>query len=169
MIFLDLSAAFYTIDIDKLLLILSEEIGLSGAALKCCKSFLINRKQWVKISKEFSEELRVKYGSVQESVLGSKFLIIYTRSQPKIFQKSGFVTSSFTDNSNGWKTFSIAFQYNNVENCINLTVHWSNHLCLKINPDQSKIESSSKGHSSSRNASATQRKLKTLECCSTNL
>ena len=79
MMFLDLSAAFDTIDIDKLLVILSEEIGLSGVALKWCKSFLTNRTQWVKINGEFSDELIAKYGSVQGSVLGPKFFNIYTR------------------------------------------------------------------------------------------
>ena len=143
MMFLDLSAAFDTIDIDKLVVILSEEIGLSGVALQWCKSFLTNRTQRVKINGEFSEEMIVKYGSVQGSVLGPKFFNIYARSQPKIFQESGFVTSSFADDSNGMKTFSICFQYNilknDVENCINNIVHWSNMLCLKINPDKTEI------------------------------
>ena len=40
MVFLDLSAAFDTIDIDKLLEILHDEIGIRGAALKWFKSFL---------------------------------------------------------------------------------------------------------------------------------
>ena len=143
MLFLDLSAAFDTIDIEKLIVILSEEIGLSGSALQWCKSFLTNRTQRVKISGEFSEEMIVKYGSVQGSVLGPKFFNIYARSQPKIFEECGFVTSSFADDSNGRKTFSICFQYNilknEVENCINKIVHWSNLLCLKINPDKTEI------------------------------
>ena len=143
MMFLDLSAAFDTIDVDKLIMILSEEIGLSGMALQWCKSFLTNRTQRVKIDGKFSEEMIVKYGTVQGSVLGPKFFNIYARSQPKIFQESGFVTSSFADDSNGMKTFSICFQYNilknDVEQCIKNIVHWSNILCLKINPDKTEI------------------------------
>ena len=50
MLFLDLSAAFDTIDIDKLIKFLSEEIGLRGTALKWCKSFLSHRTQRVKRS-----------------------------------------------------------------------------------------------------------------------
>ena len=45
MLFLDLSAAFDTIDIDKLIEILQDEIGLHGKALEWCKSFLTNRTQ----------------------------------------------------------------------------------------------------------------------------
>ena len=37
MLFLDLSAAFDTIDIDKLLTILEDQIGLTGMALQWCK------------------------------------------------------------------------------------------------------------------------------------
>ena len=97
MVFLDLSAAFDTIDIKKLLTILEEEIGLGGTALKWCESFLTNRTQRVKIDGQYSEELEVKYGSVQGSVLGPKFFNIYVRSQPEVFLKSGFKTSSFAD------------------------------------------------------------------------
>ena len=100
MVFLDLSAAFDTIDVEKWLKILEEEIGIGGTALKWCRSFLTNRTQRVKINGQYSEELEVKYGSVQGSVLGPKFFNIYVRSQPKIFLNSGFETSSFADDSN---------------------------------------------------------------------
>ena len=59
------------------------------------------------------------------------------------FKNQDFVTSSFADDSNGMKTFSICFQYNilknDVEQCIKNIVHWSNILCLKINPDKTEI------------------------------
>ena len=42
-LFLDLSAAFDTINIDKLQEILRDEIGINGKVHKWCKSFLTNR------------------------------------------------------------------------------------------------------------------------------
>ena len=135
MMFLDLSAAFDTIDIDKLLEILRDEIGLHGKALEWCKSFLTKRTQRVKINDQFSEKLEVKYGSVQGSVLGPKFFNIYVRSQPQVFEENGFETSAFADDSNGSKTFAIQFQYNILKNdvakCIEQVVKWSNSMFFK--------------------------------------
>ena len=143
MVFLDLSAAFDTIDINKLLTILDDEIGLGGTALKWCESFLTQRTQRVKINGHYSEELEVKYGSVQGSVLGPKFFNVYVRSQPEVFLKCGFETSSFADDSNGSKTFSITFQFNVLQNdvahCVNNVINWMNYQCLKINPDKTEI------------------------------
>ena len=48
MVFLDLSAAFDTIDVDKLLDILYNEMGIDGVALKWFRSFLTGRTQRVK-------------------------------------------------------------------------------------------------------------------------
>ena len=70
MIFIDLSAAFDTIDIETLLDILSEELGFDGKALEWCKSFLLGRTQRVKITGQYSESIHVKYGAPQGSVLG---------------------------------------------------------------------------------------------------
>ena len=93
MVFIDLSAAFDTIDINKLLVILSEELGIRGMALEWCKSFLINRTQRVKINNNYSESRIVKFGAPQGSVLGPIFFNIYVRSQPHIFSQCNFKTS----------------------------------------------------------------------------
>ena len=143
MLFLDLSAAFDTIDIDRMVEILAVEIGLSGTALDWCKSFLSNRTQRVKIKGQYSEKLYIKYGTVQGSVLGPKFFNIYVRSQPRIFRQCGFNTTAFADDSNGRKTFSISFQYNvlvyDVKDCIEQITKWSYIQCLKINPDKTEM------------------------------
>ena len=44
---LDLSAAFDTVDHEKLLKILEEEIGVTGVALEWFKEFLTNRTQLI--------------------------------------------------------------------------------------------------------------------------
>ena len=143
MLFMDLSAAFDTIDIEKLIAILGEEIGLSGTALKWCKSFLSERTQRVKIKGEYSESIKLKYGTVQGSVLGPPFFNIYIRSQPKVFHNNGFRSTAFADDSNGRKTFSITFQYsvlrNEVPLCVQNVTSWMNQQYMKVNPDKTEI------------------------------
>ena len=143
MIFLDLSAAFDTIDIDKLLSILSNEIGVTGVALKWFTSFLKGRTQKVRISGEFSKTLECLYGVPQGSVLGPLLFNIYVRSLPKVFTACSFKATSFADDTNGMKTFSLQFQYNIVKNdipkCMAEVAHWMNIYFLKINPDKTEI------------------------------
>ena len=73
MLFLYLIAACDTIDIEMLLSILSDEIGITGMALKWCRSFLTGRTQRVKINGNYSSSRVVKFGAPQGSVLGPKF------------------------------------------------------------------------------------------------
>ena len=96
MLFLDLSAAFDTIDIEKLLNVLSEELGITGTALQWFRSFLSGRTQKVRIGQAFSECLEVLFGTVQGSVLGPKLFNIYVRSQPKVFENCSFKTLQMT-------------------------------------------------------------------------
>lgn len=143
MIFIDLSAAFDTIDIETLLDILSEELGFDGKALEWCKSFLLGRTQRVKITGQYSESIDVKYGAPQGSVLGPKFYNAYVRGQPAVIESTGFTSTAFADDSNGKKTFSITFQYDvltqDVPNCIRKITLWSHMQFLKINPDKTEI------------------------------
>ena len=112
MMFLDLSAAFDTIDITRLLEILNKEIGISGAALKWFEAFLTGRTQKVRVKGEFSKVLEVLFGAPQGSVLGPPLFNIYVRGQPRIFQACSFRSTAFADDSNGSKTFSLQFQFN---------------------------------------------------------
>ena len=142
-VFLDLSAAFDTIDHEKLLSIMSEELGITGTALQWFRSYLIGRTHQVRINGEYSESLEVLFGAPQGSVLGPEMFSIYVRNQPKVFEKCHFNSSAFADDSNGRKTFAISMQYdvlkNEVPRCLEEVRKWMNFQFLKINPDKTEI------------------------------
>ena len=142
-VFLDLSAAFDTIDHEKLLLIMSEELGITDTALQWFRSFLTGRTQQVRINGEYSESLEVLFGTPQGSVLGPEIFSIYVRRQPQVFEKCSFNSSAFADDSNGRRTFAISLQYdvlnNEVPRCLEEVTKWMNFMSLKINPDKTEI------------------------------
>ena len=142
-IFLDLSAAFDTIDIDKLIQILHDEIGVDGVALEWFRSYLTHRTQQVKIDGEYSESLEVPCGVPQGSVLGPKLFNINVRSQPLVFGHCQFSSSSFADDSNGRRSFALTFQFqilnNEINNCMKHIISWNNAHFMKINPDKTEI------------------------------
>ena len=142
-IFLDLSAAFDTIDIEKLLQILENEIGIGGVALQWFRSFLTGRTQRVKIDGVYSESLEVPFGAPQGSVLGPKLFNANVRSQPLVFHHCKFSSSSFADDSNGRRQFALTFQFDvlkyEVANCLRQVIHWSHEHFMKINPDKTEL------------------------------
>ena len=140
---LDLSAAFDTVDQEKLLVILKNEIGIEGIALNWFKSFLQNRTQKVKIGVAYSKVSALLYGVPQGSVLGPDLFGIYIRSIKKHVAPSKFSIFGFADDHQLHKVFLPVFQVdalgNEIQHCFNLISNWMNKFFLKLNSDKTKI------------------------------
>ena len=140
---LDLSAAFDTVDQSKLLLILQDEIGIEGIALKWFTSFLQGRTQKVKIGNEYSAISELMYGLPQGSVLGPDLFKIYIRSLQRYIEPAKFKIFGFADDHQLMKSFLPLLQVNalgsEIQYCFDLIDKWMNEYFLCLNADKTKI------------------------------
>ena len=96
---MDLSAAFDTIDHDKLLKLLNESFGVRGSALNWIRSYLSERKQSVLIGDKKSESVKLSFGVPQGSVLGPILFTIYTTPLGKLIRKHGLEFHLYADDT----------------------------------------------------------------------
>ena len=96
-IFLDLSKAFDTVN-HEILLNKLDHYGIRGPTLKLLKSYLSNRKQFVKIGKFKSELRQISCGVPQGSVLGPLLFILYINDLHKACSLGN--TRIFADDTN---------------------------------------------------------------------
>ena len=140
---LDLSAAFDTVDQNKLLKILHDEIGIRGTAFTWFTSFLKSRTQRVKIGNSYSSVDILEYGVPQGSVLGPVLFNIYTRSFYSYVQSVGFEVEGFADDHQLRRPFNPAFQVKalgeNIEKCLQAITLWMNEFFLRLNSSKTKI------------------------------
>ena len=142
-ILLDLSAAFDTVDHDKLLDILQKQIGIGGTAIKWFESFLKGRTQKVKIGDTFSETDELLYGVAQGSVLGPILFKIYIRSLYDYVEPAKFRIEGFADDHQMIKQFIITLQRKalgaDIVNCMNHIAVWMNEYFLRLNATKTKF------------------------------
>ena len=86
-VLLDQSAAFDTIDHDKLLDCLRKWFGVGGRCLDWFKSYLSDRTQCIKIGSVLSETSKLKFGVPQGSVLGPFLFSLYTTPLSKVISE----------------------------------------------------------------------------------
>ena len=144
LLLLDLSAAFDTVNIDKLLCILFSEIGIRGTALSWFKSYLYGRSQKVKIGNSFSEEVILEFGVPQGSVLGPVLFNIYIRSFYNYVRlNSNFDVQGYADDHQLYSSFSLSNQVymlgENILNTLTVVKHWMNTFHLKLNKDKTNM------------------------------
>ena len=135
---LDLSAAFDTVDQDKMLAILSEVFGICGVALKWFESFLKGRTQRVLVKDELSECETLDFGVAQGSILGPKLFNMYAHSFASTMQsKVNVNVDGYADDHQIQRQFSIAFQFNflteGITNIFEAAEEWMLDYFLKIN------------------------------------
>ncbi len=87
MLYLDLSAAFDTLNLEQLLKTLETRFGVQGSALSWIRSYLTGRTQRIRINNTESSETTLRHGVPQGSVLGPVLFSIYTTPLCDIMQQ----------------------------------------------------------------------------------
>ena len=147
LVLLDLSAAFHTIDHQKLLDLLDYSFGIRGDALRWFKSYLQDRTQTVQIGSSTSEPVTMKYGVPQGSVLGPILFTMYTTPLGNIIRNHNYNLDFhlYADDTQLDISFkpcdSISRQtaISQVEACIKDIKTWMTNNLLKLNDDKTEL------------------------------
>ena len=99
LVLLDLSAAFDTIDHSILLSRMESVLGVKGSALQWFKSYLLGRKQRIKITDDFSENLEILWSVPQGSVLGALLFLIYIIPLAQLIRSHGLNNHGYADDT----------------------------------------------------------------------
>ena len=141
--FLDLSAAFDTVDQDRLLQILHDDVGVRDVALKWFESYLRGRTQKVKIGDVYSEEVGLDFGVTQGSILGPKLFNIYTKPFPAQLKVVSVTVEGYADDNQLLKQFNIVFQVEalgeGIEETFRIIDKWMKENFLKLNSGKTQI------------------------------
>ena len=145
LVLLDPSAAFDTIDHQKLLDLLDYSFGIRGGALRWFKSYLQDRTQTVQIGSSTSEPVTLKYGVPQGSVLEPILFTMYTTPLGNIIRNHNLDFHLYADDTQLYISFkpcdSIYRQtaISQVEACTKDIKTWMTNNLLKLNDDKTEL------------------------------
>ena len=134
-IYLDFSKAFDSVPHQRLFLKL-EKLGFSGTILDWIKSFLLNRKQSVRINKTLSSWSDVVSGVPQGSVLGPVLFLIFINDLPDTIDG---IVKIFADDCKAYTKISSVDDSNKLQENLDLLCDWSNIWKLNFNASKCKV------------------------------
>lgn len=144
LLLLDMSAAFDTVDHDKLLDVLHHRFGLGGTVLQWIKSYLQFRSFGVNVRGEMSDIISLICGVPQGSLLGPILFLLYIEELQDLVEPFGLRIKLYADDSQlylsllptdaeGWVTAK-----SKIEDCLASVKQWMVRHWLKCN--ESKTE-----------------------------
>ena len=141
---LDISAAFDTVDHDRLLKCFNSKYGITGTALQWMKSYLSGRTQRVSIDNWESFIALIEYGFPQGAVLAGILYNMYSAQLNVEIEKhpADAEHHSYADDNSFYISFSIKDQDNALESlqlCVNYAKDWLNTNLLQVNDDKTRI------------------------------
>lgn len=136
-LFIDLKKAFDTIN-HNILINKLEKYGIRGIALQWIRSYLKNRKQFVKIENFCSSCLKINCGIPQGAVLGPELFILYINDLSKVSKALKSVL--FADDTN---VFFASYNLKELVSMIEIEMgklnNWFAQNRLSLNLDKTKI------------------------------
>ena len=146
LVLLDLSAAFDTVNHDRLLQRLSSCFGFADNALEWIRSYISDREQVVGIANTTSSPKRLTYGVPQGSVLGPKFFCMYTKPlRHIIIRHGGMLYHIYADDTQLYIRIEIsadtepAASIVKLEDCIEDVRNWMGSNTLKLNDQKTEV------------------------------
>ena len=145
LVLLDLSAAFDTIDHNRLYSILETSFGIQGKALEWFKSYLTDRTQTVNIGNSSSKSHDLKFGVPQGSVLGPILFTIYTTPLGKLIRSHGLTFHLYADDTQLYLAFKPSSPESTnktiarIERCVEDIRAWMKLNFLKLNDDKTEF------------------------------
>ena len=142
LVFLDLSAAFDTIDHFLLLERLRNRYGLTGLAWDWIKSYLENREQYVVINDKRSSASTTSFGVPQGSVLGPIMFILYTAPLGDIIRAHGMEHTLYADDTQLYisvKPSGHVAAAGKIEACLKDIRLWMQQNKLKLNDSKTEL------------------------------
>ena len=146
LVLLDLSAAFDTIDHSILLSRMESVLGVKVSALQWFKSYLLGRKQRIKINDDFSENQEILWSVPQGSVLGALLFLIYIIPLAELIRTYGLNNHGYADDTQLCLSFkktsdnaTVKCEILNLEKCLCDISVWMSQNKLKLNNDKTEI------------------------------
>ena len=145
LLLLDLSAAFDTINHERLISRLKTVYGFSGTILAWVKSYLSCRSFVVNVKGEVSSSCELEIGVPQGSILGPLFFILYTKELQDLVESHGLNIHLYADDTQIYLSFNSKDPQDahdmkaKLAECFTDIKKWMTENYLKLNEDKSKI------------------------------